>query len=120
MKFFLLFAGLWVFYASVCLAGLFDATEDLEGMVVLHAGDVELLDCPPYGKYDCLSWPSMLLKFRYKEICFTSDTGACSGAGCRGFVAAGTDEIPYYFTTDSFSGDISKYRARFVRCPDMY
>ncbi|MCG7985031.1 MAG: hypothetical protein JAY90_20055 [Candidatus Thiodiazotropha lotti] len=118
MKIFLFALAAWAFYSSGSDAGILDATEDLEGMVVLYAGDVEELNCPPYGKYDCLSWPSMLLKFSYKEICFTSDIGACSMT-CSGFVAAATNQIPYFFTAEMIGGGIQKYSVNYMKCPDL-
>ena len=105
--------------ANLSHAGIFDATEELEGKVIIHAGNVQQLDCPANGKYDCLTWPTTLLKFEYKNVCFTSDIGAC-GIFCKGFIAVGKDKTPYFFTLESIGDDIKKHSVSFYKCPDMY
>lgn len=116
-----LFTLLLVFTAtSYTFAGVFDATDELEGKVVIYAGNVESLDCPIGGKYDCLTWPTNLLKFKYKDVCFTSDIGACGSIGCKGFIAVGKDKIPYFFTVENIGDDIKKHSVTYYRCPDMY
>jgi hypothetical protein len=101
-------------------ASLLDATEDLEGKVVIYAGEIEHLECPIGGKYDCSSWPTTLLKFKYKDVCFTSDIGACASLGCKGFIAAGKDKQSYLFTLESIGDDIRKYSVNYHQCPEMY
>jgi len=119
MKSIILFIFTLVFHHQ-CYAGIFDATEDLEGKTVIHAGKIESLDCPYGGKYDCSTWPINLLKFQYKDVCFESDVGACSSIGCKGFIAVGRDKTAYFFTVESMGDDLKKSRVSFYQCPDMY
>lgn len=48
-------------------AALFDDSKRLEGKVIVKVGDLEKLDCPPFGKYDCVSWPRDL--FKIDDVC---------------------------------------------------
>ena len=110
-------ALLLILLHSTAFAGLFDATEDLEGKVVIYAGEVEYLDCPIGGKYDCTSWPTTLLKFKYKDVCFTSGINSCSSIGCKGFIAAGKDKQSHFYTVESIGNDIKKYSVNYYQCP---
>lgn len=105
-------------YVSPASSGVFDATKNLEGKTVVIAGDVEALECPMHSKYDCLSWPTGLLRFKYRDTCFVSDIGACKSF-CKGFIAVGKDNIPYFFTTDFMSDDIKKNNVHLYKCPDI-
>lgn len=107
-------------FASLALADIFDATEDLEGKVVYCAGDVKRLDCPYGSNYDCTSWPLNLLQFEHKNICFTAGLTAC-GSFCKGFLAVGSDEIQYFFTAKSIGGGLEKnIVTKIYSCPDPY
>lgn len=104
---------------SVCHSSLFDATEDLEGKTVIYAGEVESLSCPYGGKYDCSTWPTGLLKFKYKNLCFTAGIAACNYF-CNGFIAVGKEKIPYFFVMKDIGGGIDKEVVQLYKCPDMY
>lgn len=108
-----------LFLSSVSNAIALDDIKDLEGKLVVHAGDVEQLRCPSFGKYDCLTWPTNLLKFKYENVCFTDSSYSC-GYFCSGLVAIGKDRIPYFFTFATLTNRISKSLITYYKCPDMY
>ena len=118
-------AYLFCFYflvsVSIVSAGLFDSMEDLEGKVVIIAGDVKRLSCPIGGQYDCLLWPSEFLRFQSRNFCFTSDWGAC-GTSCKGFIAVGKNKIPYFFKIDDgiMSQGLEKHSVNHYQCPDLF
>lgn len=99
-------------------AGILDSTRDLEGKVVVIAGEVEELSCPTGGKYDCLSWPSGFLRFQYRDVCFTTDITACR-ITCNGFIATGKDKIPYFFVAEGLLDGLAKYPVKYYKCPNM-
>jgi hypothetical protein len=109
---------LFILTVSAAHADAFDATEQLEGNVVVYAGDVERLECPVGGKYSCFSWPKNLLHFKYRNVCFSSDTGACGLYGCKGFIAVGKDKTPYCFTFESRGDGLKKHSVTYYKCPD--
>lgn len=99
--------------------GIFGEIEDLKGMFVAEAGELEDVPCPPYGKYDCGNWPLVLLKFRLKDVCFTSDPGAC-GYSCKGLLAVSEDKTIHFFEFEQIGGGIKKHSAKPVQCPSLY
>lgn len=109
--------------ASLCFGsafgGILDDVEDLKGMFITEAGEVEEVSCPAYGKYDCDKWPRDLLRFRLKDVCFTSDLGAC-GYNCDGLLAVGEDRALYFFEFKRIGSGITKHSAKLVRCPSLY
>lgn len=100
-------------------AGILDATKDLEGKVVVYAGEIEELYCPVSGKYDCVQWPTNFLKFQYRDICFTSEIGSCNLL-CKGFIAVGKDKVPYLFIVEKIGGSLKKFSVNYYECPDLY
>jgi len=114
--------GLVLLAASVfcmsCVAFASDDLKALEGKVVVAAGDVTALECPYGGAYDCATWPMGLLRFDYKDVCFTSDLGAC-GSYCKGFIAVGKDQVPYFFEVGGLGDRIKKRGANYYLCPEV-
>lgn len=104
--------------ATQAHAGLFDATRELEGKLVIAAGDVRSVDCPPYGGYDCSTWPLGLMQFEFKDICFTATDADCNYS-CKGFIAIGKDEVPYFFQAQSIGDDIRKSSIQYYKCPSI-
>ena len=84
--------------SSLAQAGL-DDTEKLEGKAVIYAGEIEQQDCPPFGKYDCLRWPTGLYKFRHRDVCFQSHWLLCT-LGCSAILAADRHENLTLFHID--------------------
>ena len=111
---------LFLFLSSSSYASTFDATKDLEGKVVVYAGEVESLECPFMGEYDCSTWPREFLKFKYKDVCFSSDIGACESYGCKGFIAIGKDNTPFFFSLEKMGDDIKKFKVKYYKCPDVF
>jgi len=95
-----------------------DATDSLQGRVVVEAGDVEQLRCPPHGKYDCLTWPRAFYKFRRTNTCFVS-TGASCGFSCKGFIAADQFSRDFY-QRESIGDGLVKHSVTLMQCPDMH
>lgn len=108
-----LVAVLFLFNASIVLAGpkapigILDATKDLEGKTVIVAGDIEELPRP-----------HNLLRFQYRNVCFTTDISACS-ISCKGFIAVGRDNIPYFFSYDNIRRELRKYDVNLFMCPEI-
>lgn len=105
-------------FAVGSMASAFDATEDLEGKVVVAAGTVQTISCPPSGKYNCSTWPMDLLEFPAKQVCFTAQS-RCSFS-CKGFIAVGADKVPYFFQTETIGDGLRKSRVEYFQCPQMY
>lgn len=96
----------------------YDDLGNLEGKTVIASGDVESLDCPINGKYNCATWPVGLLRFQYKNICFTSITASCPYF-CKGLIAIGQDKTPYFYTLGSIGSDFKENRIDLFKCPDV-
>jgi hypothetical protein len=101
---------------------IFDDFEKLEDTFVLYAGEFESLTCPVTGKYDCLKWPTNLLKLKYKDICIIpSSISACSRFGCKGLlVKTKTGEVELFTFNDFSSAKASMSGLKPVKCPQMY
>lgn len=100
-------------------ASSFDQLPDLQGKVVVYAGEFEKMDCPIGGQYDCLSWPSGLLKTKGSPVlCLNvGETLSCT-FGCRGLVAMGEDRTPFlYLFEQSMSSDLAKHAFQPYTCP---
>lgn len=102
-------------------AALFDDFEDLQGMTVVYAGEFEEVSCPITGKYDCLSWPSTMLKTRKgREVCLGVDSRIRCRYKCRGLIAVGDDKAPWGFVFSDLGGDTTRFRFKSYRCPDPF
>jgi hypothetical protein len=112
----LLFIGLVTIAPN---ASAYDDLKKLKGKLIVHAGDVEAVQCPIGDKYDCVLWPPNLLKFQYTDAsCFVSDARACSSFPCEGFIATGKDKVPKFYTVDH-SGKIQEHSVKPYVCPDV-
>lgn len=104
---------------STASASYLNDIEELKGKVVIEAGDVEEVRCPPRGKYDCNKWPQGFFRFSLTDVCFTSDIGAC-GYMCKGVLAVGEDRTPYFFEFERYGGSLKKRSVKMMQCPSLY
>ena len=97
-----------------------DDFAELEGMTIIYAGEFESLRCPIGEQYDCLTWPSTLLKSKLgKEICVVPSSYTTCNFNCRGLIAtSGGSQLSLFLV--SMSGDIKKTRFEQVQCPDIF
>lgn len=101
-------------------ASAFDDIESLQGKVVIYAGKFESLDCPIGGKYDCLSWPDLLLRTRKgPERCFATSRVRCSFS-CNGLIAVDQSKVPKLYILDQVGASVTEAAVEPVRCPDLY
>ena len=112
-------APILLLVASQCAAGIFDDMQDIEGKVIIYAGEFEELSCPIGGKYDCLSWPPNFLKAKRKDICFLTSSYSCRYS-CKGFIGVAKDSAPYVYIIDSIRGDFSKGSYEKYACPSLF
>ncbi len=106
---------------SISFGGILDGYDDLEGMLIVHAGEVEKLDCPIAGNYDCMTWPLNLYKFESKAVCFKMDSiFGCTGLFCRGFIAIGNDKTPYFVQLNNTGTGVTKSLVTLYKCPNIY
>lgn len=112
MKWTLVFLALAPLFAQASSLDL----DGLEGKKVVKAGDIEPVDCPIYGKYDCLSWPTDLYVLDDK-ICFTANINCYSK--CDGFIAEGVSGKFSLYILGGFNG-IEEKRMQLIKCPDAY
>lgn len=107
--------------SGAATAGIRDELDKLEGKVVVVAGDVEQVDCPIAGQYDCTTWPRNLLRFKYRNMCFVSDFLACADMfGCQGIVAVGKNGVPSFFSIPERGGDIQMFSYTPKQCPPQF
>lgn len=99
-------------------AAAFGDMKGIEGKTVIAAGAVESLDCPLYGKYNCNTWPVGLLRFQFKNICFTTSSPRCS-VGCKAMLAIGDDKSPKLYTVSTIGDDLDESRVELFKCPDV-
>ena len=106
-------------HPSMATAGLFDESEKLKGHVVIEAGEMEKLDCPLYGDYDCLIWPSNL--YRLGHLCF-SISGYVSGYNLIGILGTNEYKVTSVFVVEGGIGSpkVTKHSMVLYECPDMY
>ena len=118
----LLFAMLLIMAASVMARAQFDDFEKLEDTYVVYAGEFEHLSCPIAGKYDCLKWPTNLLKLKNKDICIVPDSiTACGNFGCKGLLVKTKAGNLQLFTFDGIgSTRVSMSGFTSMKCPAMY
>lgn len=99
---------------------LLDDTEELQGKTVVYAGEFEELSCPIGGNYDCLTWPSTLLKTQKgRDICLTPATYVRCSYKCKGLIAFDDGKGRHLFIIDS-SGDMKRTSFQSFQCPAMY
>lgn len=110
-----------VFTAFVHESSLaFDDLENLQGKVIIYAGKFESLDCPIGGKYDCLTWPDLLLRTRKGvERCFATSRVRCSFS-CSGLIAVDQSKVPKLYILDQVGASVTEASVEPMRCPDMY
>ena len=98
---------------------IFDQTDDLEDKVVVAAGEIEWLQCPISGKYNCASWPTNLYRFVRKNICVEAPQVTC-GFRCKAILAVGKDSSKGLYVFETMGSGLSKSQFEVYRCPDMY
>ncbi len=108
-----------VMWPCLCHAGIFDETEDLEGKTIVYAGEFEELSCPISGKYDCLTWPSNLMRTKREDICFSTNLYSCR-LSCKGFIAVGKDGKTSVYLMESLGNDLKKGTFERYKCPSMF
>lgn len=104
--------------AATCAASLLDDLGNLQGKLVVYAGEFETVDCPIGGKYDCLTWPATMLKTRKgPEMCLGSDRHVRCGYKCTGLLAVGDDKVPKAYIFSPMSSDATELPVEKYRCP---
>lgn len=105
--------------AATCSASLLDDLGNLQGKLVVYAGEFETVDCPIGGKYDCLTWPTTMLKTRKgPEMCLGSDRYVRCGFKCTGLLAVGDDKVPKLYVFSQMSSDATQVPVERYRCPE--
>lgn len=114
--------GLWLLALTNVQASFMDDTKDLQGKVVVSAGDFEELTCPVGGKYDCTTWPNSLLRTPDYSSCIASDSFVSCSFRCKGIVATDQSRNLYFYAFSSGVGsvDLKKHRVTAINCPTMY
>jgi len=105
-------------YLQPAMAFLSDI-DALEGKTVLYAGQFSEERCPPFGKYDCLKWPSNLLKYDRDEICFETATPICSGY-CNGLLVVDKYKNYQFFSLGNIGGNVQKTDIQPKKCPNRF
>lgn len=107
--------------AATCAASLLDDLGNLQGKLVVYAGEFETVGCPISGKYDCLTWPTTMLKTRKgPEICLGSDKHVRCGYKCTGLIAVGEDKVPKAYVFSPMSSDATEIPVEKYRCPEPF
>lgn len=107
--------------ALPCGAGVLDDLENLQGKVVIYAGELESVDCPIVGKYDCSTWPMTMLKTRKgQEVCFGSYKYVRCGYKCTGLIAVGEDKVPKAYIFSPLSSEATEITLERYRCPPLF
>lgn len=110
--------------ANAALAS-YDDIQDMKDKVIISAGTYTPVRCPIGGKYNCMLWPSGLVKSEdYREnLCFdiVSAIASCS-TSCNGVVAVGKDKVPYFFNFNTVIGGtgIRKSPIAIRACPNPF
>lgn len=93
----------------------------LEGASIVKAGTIGRVSCPPYGKYDCLNWPSDLYEFENKNICMRTGIGFGCSLSCEGFLANKNGQISLYtISTLGISSTLKQSSVELLQCPSKY
>lgn len=101
-------------------AALFDDSKRLEGKVIVKVGDLEKLDCPPFGKYDCVSWPTDL--FKIDDVCVRILGYYGMGFGELAMIASDNKKTISAFVIEGsgLSTKIRMYSPSVYECPDLF
>ncbi|HUP06943.1 MAG TPA: hypothetical protein VMU47_07320 [Caldimonas sp.] len=87
----------------------------LKGATIVYAGVFETLDCPFARRFNCLTWPTDLLRTKDRTVCFsTSAAQSCQGL-CQGMLASFPDRSVAIFVVDR--GGITRGDVRPAHCP---
>lgn len=112
-------AAISLFLFSPTHASSSDDLVNLQGKLVVYAGEFETVDCPIIGKYDCLTWPTTMLKTRKgPEMCIGSDRHVRCGYKCTGLIAVGDDKVPKLYVFSQMSSDATEVPVERYRCPE--
>ncbi|QHA85429.1 hypothetical protein E3Z27_18720 [Pseudomonas mediterranea] len=90
--------------------------DQLAGSTVLASGGLERVNCPPFGDYDCMTWPQDLYKLKLQNVCFTARIMMC-GYSCEGFIAEKASIQTLYVIA---STGLDSSTIKFYKCPSMY
>lgn len=98
-------------------AGIFDEFKELEGQVVVEAGELKKLTCPINGDYNCLTWPSAF--FRLNKLCVEAVGGYVNGYNLKGLLTQGQGSGTSLFIYDGGlgGGDFKRYSVEIYDCP---
>ena len=95
----------------------------LEGATIIKAGNISDVKCPPYGKYDCLSWPRNLYEIEGRNTCIIANIGFGCGIGCTGFLSTKNGQLSLYTISNStlnLKTTLDETSAELVECPSRY
>ncbi len=96
-------------------ASLFDESEKLEGRTVVEAGNMQRLDYPLYGDYNCRTWPTNL--YQLGTYCF-SIMSYVSAYNAIGLLTVGkTGDIQLFIVEGGLSAKISASFVTMYDCP---
>jgi hypothetical protein len=106
--------------SSEVRAALFDDSKRLEGKIILKVGDLEKLNSPPFGKYDCMSWPTDL--FEIDDVCVRILGYYGMGFGELAMIASDNEKAISAFVVErsGLSTKISMYSLSIYECPDFF
>ncbi len=107
--------------AAMCTASPLDDLGNLQGKVVIYAGEFESITCPISGKFDCATWPTTILKTkRGPELCVGTPKYVSCSFTCRGLIAVGEDKIPKAYVFGAMGSDATEVAIEKYRCPAPY
>lgn len=97
-----------------------DDADKLEGQYVVKAGDMTKLNCPPRGKYDCMTWPRNLYRISV-DTCFEVTGYGYIGYGTYGLLTVDDNGFASLFTLGSgISGRVERHSIGLYECPAMF
>jgi hypothetical protein len=108
-------------FCGISHAYSIDDFDKLEGMSIIYAGEFESVTCPIGGEYDCLKWPTNLLKSKYgKEFCIAPVSYVSCSFTCRGLIAASGNNNLSLFIVSKTTGDVKHSRFEQLQCPSIF
>lgn len=103
-----------------CSFAFMDDMEELQGKTIVYAGEFEEVSCPINGKYNCLTWPTTLLKSKSgREVCVAPTGYVRCSYRCKALIAVDERSTRHLFIVDS-SGDMKRTSFEAFQCPSMY
>jgi hypothetical protein len=87
----------------------------LTGYQVVEANDLQKFDCPMFGNYDCLTWPSSFYEWGYQCV----NLPGYYGYGEEGILMS-NGKSTQMVVIDGIGNTPSCYDAQFYNCPSKY